>query len=135
MRDTDGMTPFIYLVSRFVDLEIVKIMCEADESLVSEKYNDQFPLELLPPVYDENSCAGILSYLLNLYPAALSAQERDTIVDKLHHWAECLGESESTIRLLLNFESPKRRDLNFAARKEGMFLAFRALSSDANPSI
>jgi hypothetical protein len=43
------------------------------------------------------------------------------------------------IRLLLNddptIDPPKRRHLNYAARKEGMFLAFRALSTNLEPII
>jgi hypothetical protein len=150
MRNADGMTPFLSFLSGPVNLEIIKIMCEADETVVRERcistgyYNDYFPLEMLVDnATDENRTNDILifgkcyRYLLNLYPAGLNAAENDLnyVVDHLHFIAEQRHESQNTIRLLLNFESPKRRDLNYAARKEGMFLAFRALTSDANPSI
>lgn len=150
MRNADGMTPFISFLIGPVNLEIIKIMCEADGTVVRERcistgyYNNYFPLEILirNADVDDRTC-DILTfgecyrYLLNLYPAALSIEERDLncVVDDLHKIAENRQESQNSIRLLLNFESPKRRDLNYAARKEGMFLAFRALTSDVNPSL
>jgi hypothetical protein len=43
------------------------------------------------------------------------------------------------IRLLLSADPAidpiRRHNLNFAARRQGMFLAFRALSSDVEPTI
>jgi hypothetical protein len=43
------------------------------------------------------------------------------------------------LRLLLaadpTIDPVRRYDLNFAARRQGMFLAFRALSSNAEPSV
>jgi hypothetical protein len=87
---------------------------------------------------------GILSeigdcfrYLLRLYPAAVSIEDGhgDTPYDIA---VECQLDPYF-LRLLLavdpSLDPVKRQDLNFEARRQGMFLAYRALSSNEKPII
>jgi hypothetical protein len=81
--------------------------------------------------------ADYFSYLLNLYPAAASIKDRKG--RSLYNWAARKDMDVRVIRLLLNadraMEPERRHNLNYAARRDAMFLSFRALSSNHQPSI
>jgi hypothetical protein len=85
-------------------------------------------------VSDRGDCFRLL---LRLYPAAAG------ITDDYPESSYSIAVSEMLpvyfIRMLLcadpTIDPERRHDLNFAARRQGMFLAFRALSSDIEPII
>jgi hypothetical protein len=74
---------------------------------------------------------------LQLYPA--SAGVNDGHLKTSYASAVSRGLSVYFIRLLLNDDSAidpvQRRSLNYAARREGLFLAFRALRASTKPTI
>lgn len=81
--------------------------------------------------------ADCFRYLLNIYPAAAGIKDdKDTSVYDMAVKNEL---DVYFIRLLLNadhtIEPEKRRDLNYAARKQAMFLAYRALTISLEASI
>jgi hypothetical protein len=83
---------------------------------------------------DNGDCSRLL---LNLYPA--SAGIKDEILKSPYDLAVIEKIGVHFIRLLLNADRTidpiKRGNLNYAARKEGMFLALRALSTNLEPII
>jgi ankyrin repeat protein len=152
MECSQGDTPLhlAFMIQRELNMEVVKILCNTDESVVRDKCAPtattlsrflQLPLHLLiackPPrkeVSDEGDCFRLF---LKLYPA--SAGVKDGHSKTPYDLAVSKGLSVYFIRLLLNdnpFIDPvKRHDLNYAARREGLFLAFRALSTTVEPTI
>jgi hypothetical protein len=153
MKDHEGDTPlhdFLRSCYNKVDLETVKVLCDGDESVVRDKCTpsginrrsfDSLPLHLL---IDYRSLVSELSveadcfrFFLRLYPSSVGIQNRrskspyDLAVEK--HLKQYF------IRLLLvndpTIDPVERKDLNFEARREGMFLAFRALSTTPEPTI
>jgi hypothetical protein len=107
----------------------------------TESYSGQLPLHLfikrfayIEAVSDRGDTFRLL---LQLYPAAAGIKDDhsqspyDIAVSK--NWDLCF------IRLLLRADptiDPLRRQiLNYTARRQGMFLAFRALSSNIEPII
>jgi hypothetical protein len=74
---------------------------------------------------------------LRLYPA--SAGIKDGRLKTPYDWAVDDGLSVYFLRLLLNadpsIDPVQRHNLNYAARREGMFLAFRALFNTVEPTI
>jgi hypothetical protein len=145
MTNSSNMTPFIdFLCNSDLDLDTMKIMCKADETIVSEEYvsneaddedDRMLPLGLLCDTNNLHSkvATSCFCFLLHLYPAALSAQDQ-----RLYTQIED-SEDDFIIRLVLNADrslSPERaRDLNYDARKEGIFLAFGAVTNDGEPTI
>jgi hypothetical protein len=137
---------------RCVDFECVKILCGADETVVRDKCtpadiddddSGQYPLHSLlyslhynyiTEVSDEGDCFRLL---LRLYPAA--AGIKDDHSSSPYDVAVHKSLSTYFIRMLLSadptIDPARRHDLNFEARRQGMFLAFRALSSDIEASI
>jgi hypothetical protein len=135
---------------RFFNFESVKILCDVDATVVRDRctppgitdgYSGQLPLHILivhqfqsliSEVSDKADCFRLL---LRLYPAA--AGIRDDHSRRPYDMAYNL--SSYFIRLFLaadpTIDPVRRHDLNFAARRQGMFLAFRALSSDKKPTI
>jgi hypothetical protein len=81
--------------------------------------------------------ADCFRYLLNLYPHAASIKDGEN--ESPYDIAVRLDRGDYFQRLLLNadptIEPQRRRDLNYAARREAMFLAFRALSSNHDSNI
>jgi hypothetical protein len=143
-----GISP-LYLALDF-DLGCAKYLCDIDESLVREKcaaQSGRLPLHVfilflhavykgsrnstLSEVSDKGDCFRLL---LRLYPAA--AGIKDDRLKTAYDTAVKKKISVYFIRLLLAadpaLDPVKRRDLNFEARRQGMFLAFRALSSNAD---
>jgi hypothetical protein len=85
-------------------------------------------------VSDEGDC---LRLLLRLYPAAGGI--KDDHSSSPYDMAVSKNLSAYFIRILLaadpTIDPVRRHDLNFEARRQGMFLAFRALSSNVEPTI
>jgi hypothetical protein len=148
IKCSQGLTPLhlAFMIQGKLNMEVVKILCNTDESVVRDKckctptvvtspLSQQLPLHLLiaykPPrieVSDEGDCFRLF---LQLYPT--SAGVKDSHLKTPYDLAVSNGLSVYFIRLLLNanrsIDPVKRHDLNYAARREGLFLAFRALSS------
>jgi hypothetical protein len=125
-------------------------LCNADETVVRDKFtpsdvdesfSGQLPLHFLivqkPPRSEISDEADCFRLFLRLYPA--SAGIKDDHLISPYDLAVSQNLSTYFIRLLLNADAtidPERRhNLNFDARKEGMFLAFRALSANLEPTI
>jgi ankyrin repeat protein len=121
-----------------LNVEVLKILCDIDESVMRDKctptavtspLSQQLPLYFLiqwkPPrteVPNEGDCFRLL---LQLHPA--SAGVKDGHLKTPYDFAVSKGLSVNFIRLLLNgdptIDPVQRRNLNYAARREGMFLA------------
>jgi ankyrin repeat protein len=151
LKDIGGLTALHSLISRMrLDFECVRILCDMDWTVVKDKctpsnitrsHSGQLPLHLLieresarAEVSDEGDC---LRLLLSLYPAA--AGIKDNHSRSPYDIAVSNDLSAYFIRLLLaadpTIDPVRRHDLNFEARRQGMFLAFMALSSNAEPTI
>jgi hypothetical protein len=152
MKNSEGYTPLhdtLRLKGKF-DIEAVRLLCNTDATVVKDKctptditllHSLQLPLHLLiasrPPmkeVSDEGDCFRLF---LQLYPA--SAGVKDGRLRSPYDLAVSTGLSVYFIRLLLNadptIDPVRRHKLNYAARREGLFLAFRALCSSVEPTI
>lgn len=149
MRNIEGKTPLLLFCCLPLDLNTMKIMCDADETIVSEKCvsngdtDDQlYPLHLLweynqyQVELDFLSFASCVRFLSRLSPASVNDEFG---VDPLYCLSTILNQPDDIMRSFLNADKTvapeKRRDLNYAARREGMFLAFRALTNDGEPTI
>jgi hypothetical protein len=152
MRDNVGDTPLhtTLIHPGRLNIEFVKCLCNLDETVVRDKCtpsdtaspkSQQLPLHLLisyksliSGVSDQGDC---FRQFLHLYPA--SAGIKDDHSRSPYDLAVRANLNVYFIRLLLSADPTinpvRRRDLNFAARKEGMFLAFRALSTNHKPTI
>jgi hypothetical protein len=144
LKDANGIPPLHFALAgkERTNFGCVRILCDIDETIVREKLTHthtllkgRLPLytflyfsSQILEVSDEGDC---FRFLLRLYPAAAGINDArsktayDTAVKK--------NMSVYFIRLLLAadpaLDPVKRRDLNFEARRQGMFLAFSALSS------
>jgi hypothetical protein len=155
MKSNEGDTPLhlalgIEGVNEF-NIEAVKILCNIDEAVVRERKctptdvtssrSQQLPLHLLiaynPPSTEISNEGDCFRLFLQLYPASAGVKDRDLVTP--YDLAVSKGLSAYFIRLLLNcdpsIDPVQRRNLNYAARKEGLFLAFRALCSFTKPTI
>jgi hypothetical protein len=156
LKDNGGNTALHKIlasrVARF-NFECVKILCNIDWTVVRDKctppsnitsevsHSGMLPLHYL--LYDQSSISEVsdkgdcFRLLLRLYPAAASIKDCHSI--RPYDIALSNGLSAYFLRLLLSadptIDPVRRHDLNFAARRQGMFLAFRALSSNVEPSI
>jgi hypothetical protein len=129
----------------------VRILCDIDWTVVRDKstpsnitllpHSGMLPLHYLiyqwspiSEVSDEGDCFRLL---LSLYPAA--AGIKDDHSSSPYDMAVANDLSAYFLRLLLaadpTIDPVRRHDLNLAARRQGMFLAFRALSSNVEPTI
>jgi hypothetical protein len=100
-----------------------------------EKYIDGYVLMMeMTELSEKGDCFRLL---LRLYPAAASI--KDGQGNTPYDIAVSSNLSTYFLRLLLavdpSLDPMQRHNLNFAARREGMFLAFMALSSNYEPSI
>jgi ankyrin repeat protein len=152
MKSVSGYTP-LHLVFRIhgeMNTEAVKVLCNTDESVlrdictptaITSSWSQQLPLHLIikykPPrteVSNEGDC-----FRLFLKLCLASAGVKDGHLKTPSDLAVSKGLSVYFIRLLLNcdptIDPVQRRNLNYAARREGMFLAFRALSTSVEPTI
>jgi hypothetical protein len=151
------LTPLIIIYILFFLLgwvswtKSIKILCEADKTLAIQAYerNEYLPLNGYLPLHfllnntkiaftsDVSIAADCFRYLLlRLHPAAASTKNDGD--DSPYTLAVQLGLDDYFIRLLLNADltiDPERRlTLNYAARKEAMFLIFRAINRNKEPS-
>jgi ankyrin repeat protein len=152
MKFSHGDTPMHYALRLDGEfrIEIVKILCSTDESVLRDKCtrtdtteedSQQLPLHLLilhhSPILEVSNEGDCFRLLLRLYPA--SAGIKDDHLRTPYYWAVSEGLIVYFIRLLLNADPSidliQKLKLNYAARREGMFLAFRALSTTVEPTI
>jgi hypothetical protein len=160
-KNVHGITPFHHIFTfnsgHLFDMKSITRICDVDDSVVKCAVNDvslnnanrpeqgQLPLHLLiannPPqteLSDEGDCFRLF---LRIYPA--SAGIRDSNFLNPYRMADPYGSKKQLsvyFRRLLLAADPtihpmKRRDLNYEARKDGLFLAFAALSVDREPTI
>jgi hypothetical protein len=153
-KDDEGVTPlhdFLRSCHNKVDFKAVKFLCDADETVVRDKCTPSFkeeednfdclPLHLLiyyrSVVSDLSDEADCFRLFLRLHPS--SAGMKDRRLKSPYDLAVEKNLKPYFIRLLLandpTIDPVKRKDLNFEARREGMFLAFRALSTTLEPTI
>jgi ankyrin repeat protein len=153
LKDIDGDTALhdmLKNVGRF-NLECVIILCIVDATVVRDKFtppddtylgSGELPLhsliryrsEKMSEVSNEGDCFRLL---LRLYPAAAGIKDDES--ESPYDVAVYKNLSTYFIRLLLSadptIDPAQRHNLNFEARRQGMFLAFRALSSNVEPTI
>jgi hypothetical protein len=152
LKDSNGYTPLHGILStdgRF-NFGCVKILCNVDATVVRDKctspitdgYSGKLPLHTLIYTSTENisevSVEGdCFRLLLRLYPAAAGIEDGHS--RSPYDLAVSRSFSTYLIRLLLaadpTIDPVRRHDLNFAARRQGMFLAFSAFSSNLEPTI
>jgi ankyrin repeat protein len=151
LKDDQGMTALHFsTMGERLNFECVRILYDIDATVVKDKctpsnitlsHSGQLPLHLLierhspiAEVSDEGDCFRLL---LHHYPAA--AGIKDDHSRSPYDMAVSNDLSAHFLRLLLSadptIDPVRRHDLNFAARRQGIFLAFRALSSNVEPSI
>jgi hypothetical protein len=152
LKGSSGFTPLhtILTNSRRFDFKCVKILCKVDPTVarnkctpsdISDRNSGQLPLHSLiyyqSPLSEVSDEGDRFRLLLHLYPAA--AGIKDGHSRSSCDLARARNLSVYFMRLLLaadlTINPVRRHDLNFAARRQGMFLAFRALSSDKKPTI
>jgi hypothetical protein len=149
-KDNNGKTPLHHsLVYYTIHMEPIICLCDIDETVVRDKCtppdtNDlqsgQLPLHLFIAhnSFSELSKEGdCLRLFLRLYPA--SGGIKDDYSRSPYDLAVSQDLSAYFLRLLLSadptIDPVERHNLNFAARRDGMFLAFRALSTNKKPTI
>jgi ankyrin repeat protein len=152
VKDIRGHTPLhcSLVFGGKLKIECIKAFCSTDESVVRDKctptntdlfYSQQLPLHLfiecqspMMEVSDEGDCFRLL---LRLYPAA--AGIKDGRLASPYDLAVQNNLSVYFLRLLLNtdptIDPVARSNLNYVARREGMFLAFSALSTTLEPTV
>jgi ankyrin repeat protein len=153
LKDDEGMTPLHYaLTVENFSIELVKTLCDADRTVVrercspsdlSEPHSGQLPLHLFTLLNCSSQTSEIsvtgdcFRLLLNRYPAA--AGIKDNHLNSPYDIATSRNLSTYFIRLLVradpSINPEQRRNLNFESRRELMFLAFRAMSSNVEPTI
>jgi hypothetical protein len=152
LKDDQGMTALYNLLTmgtRFI-FECVRILCDIDATVVKDKctpsdinspHSGMLPLHHfigcqspIAEVSDEGDCFRLL---LHLYPAA--AGIKNDYSRSPYDMAVSKNLSAYFLRLLLaadpTIDPVRRHDLNFAARRQGMFLAYRAMPSHTKPTI
>jgi hypothetical protein len=152
MKCAQGLTPLHHalMFSKKLKIESIEVLCNADESVlkdfcapsdITSLRSYQLPLHLLIEhktpsleVSDEGDCFRLF---LRMYPA--SAGIIDSHFNTPYDLAVSKNLSVYFVRLLLNADPTinpvVKRNLNYAARREGMFLAFMALSTNRHPII
>jgi hypothetical protein len=146
IKNDDDMTPLQYCIENQINLSTITIMCQADETVLSEvctnsDYDGMLPLHLILHACHLESCvsvrADVFRYVLSLHPAAVGV--RDSQDRNTYDLAEEEDVNIYFMRLLLNVDrtiAPERRlDLNYEARRDALFLSFRALSTNREPII
>jgi hypothetical protein len=152
LKDKEGDTALLYTcTSDIFNFECMRTLCNIDATVVRDKCTPSdvnehgsgwLPLHAF--VQHQSQKISELSnegngfrLLLRLYPAA--AGIGDDKSESPYDIAVSKNLSAYFLRLLLSADptiDPERRhDMNFAARRQGMFLAFSALSSNIEPTI
>jgi hypothetical protein len=159
-RNYQGMTPLhLTFMERYrgngvhansFDIKSVIYICNMDETVVMDKWTPSgesiyskggLPLHLLiinnPPMSDLSDEGDCLRLFLRIYPA--SAGIKDGVGSTPYILAKQQNLSTYFMRLLLaadpTIDPVERHNLNYSARRDGMFLAFKALSVDIEPTI
>jgi hypothetical protein len=153
LKDSVGDTTLhdIFMYGVKSNFQLMKTLCDIDATVVRDRRNPsditdsessgQLPSHRLintrpqmSEVSDEGDCFRLL---LDLYPAA--AGVKDGFSRSPYDVAVSTNLSAYFIRLLLaadpTIDPVRRHDLNFVARRQGMFLAFSASSSNVGPMI
>jgi ankyrin repeat protein len=153
MRSRQGFTPLHSQIMSgriFNSFYAIKIMCQADETILRDKctgttgdeLDGMLPLHLLLRYFMvEETGVSIISdifrFVLHHYPAAVGVKDGEE--RNVYDLATEYRVDDYFIRLLLDADrsvEPERRlDLNYKARKEALFLSYRALSTDREPII
>jgi hypothetical protein len=147
----NGDTPLLDMLTnegRF-NFKCVEILCIVDATVVRDKcpstnihdFSGQLSLhiiiELFPSMSEVSDEADCFRLFLRLYPAAAGIEDDES--NSPYDLAVGCGLSPYFKRLLLaadpTIDPIRRHNLNFAARRRGMFLAFSALSSNVEPTI
>jgi ankyrin repeat protein len=155
LKDKQGNTAFHNLlmkIARF-NFKCVRILCDMDWTVVRNKCTpsdipfifssetNMLPLHFLlqyqSPIAEVSHEGDCFRLLLSLYPAAAGIEDDHS--RSPYDMAVSKNLNAYFIRLLLaadpTIDPVRRHDLNLAARRQGMFLAFRALSSNVEPTI
>jgi ankyrin repeat protein len=152
LKDNIGYTALHNLLRsrETFNFDCVRILCDMDWTVVRNKctpsyitlpHSGMLPLHLLiqrhSPIAEVSDKGDCFRLLLSLYPAAAGIE--DDHLRSPYDMAVSNDLSAYYLRLLLaadpTIDAMRRHDLNFEARRQGMFLAFRALSSNMEPSI
>jgi ankyrin repeat protein len=150
MSNNDGYIPLSYYLHNHIplDLNTIILMCEKNENIVTQpcqssdiSYQGMLPLHFLLVHQNFDSTVSIIAdcfrYLLHLYPAAATIKNR--IDESPYNLAVMLKIDDYYVRLLLNadltIDSERRLALNYEAQKQAIFLAFRAVTTNKEPSI
>jgi ankyrin repeat protein len=151
-KNNNGDTPLHSTLANvnILDIDSMICLCKADGTVVRDKCTspdsndeefEQLPLHFLiackfltSEISDEADCFRLF---LSHYPA--SAGIKDGHLISPYDLAVSENLSVYFIRLLLNadptIDPVRKHNLNFDARRDGMFLAFRALSGNLEPTI
>jgi ankyrin repeat protein len=153
MKNDVNMTPLQdFIIHRQMDLSMIAIMCQADETVLSEictnnYYSRMLPLHLILICENFESCVSgtsdIFRLILRFYPAAVGVRDSQ---DRNAYDLAISDERQNGhnidfyfVRLLLSIDqsiAPETRlHLNHNARREALFLSYRALSSNREPII
>jgi hypothetical protein len=152
-KNDDGSTPLhcnLEWEGNSFDLKSVIYLCNVDETVVMDQctHSDTssllsgwLPLHILiekqTPLSEISDAADCFRLFLRIYPASAGVMS-DSVLSP--YGLAVLHElNVYFIRLLLNadptIDPVRRHNLNFAARREAMFLAFRALTSNVDATI
>jgi ankyrin repeat protein len=151
-KNVNGHTPLHYTLIYGSELDVNSMicLCKVDETVVRDKWTpsninyrrfQQLPLHLLitykRPRSEISKEADCFRLFLRLYSASAGIEDGHLISP--YDLAVSENLSVYLISLLLNddptIDPVRRHNLNFDARRDGMFLAFRALSGNLQPSI
>jgi hypothetical protein len=160
-KNLHGITPFHHIFTfrsgDVFDMKSITRICDVDESVVKCAVNniffgnanrpvhEQLPLHLLivnnPPqteLSDEGDCFRLF---LRIYPGSAGIRDSNWLTPyRMANPFDTKKQLSVYFRRLLLAADPtidpmERRDLNYEARRDGMFLAFTALSVDGEPTI
>jgi ankyrin repeat protein len=152
LKDNRGATALnsLLMSASSLSFKCVRILCDMDSTVVRDKStpsditsqrSGMLPLHYvihhLSPISEVSDEGDCLRLLLSLYPAAAGVDDDHS--RSPYDMAVSKNLSAYFLRLLLaadpTIDPVRRHDLNFEARRQGMFLAFRALSSNVEPTI
>jgi hypothetical protein len=150
LKDNEGNTALHVLLASRARFSLECVFCDMDATVVQDKctpsdvtfpYSGMLPLHILnecnSPIQEVSDEGDCFRPLLSLYPAA--AGIKDGHLKSPYDMAVSDDLSAYFLRLLLaadpTIDPVRKHDLNFAARRQGMFLAFTALSSNVERSI
>jgi hypothetical protein len=136
-----------------VDESVLKDICipnfDIDSSMDNMDRYEQLPLHLLtarmrgnPPISELSDEGDCFRLFLRMYPASAGFKNRHNCspYNLANSWIYRSEKLSVYFRRLLLAADPtidpmERRNLNYAARRDGMFLAFKALSVNGDPTI